>query len=62
MKAVNIKWYVSENDMDSDYIMECLYELPNEIEIPKDMTDMDDISDYLSDLTGFCHDGFTIID
>ena len=62
MKAVNIKWDVSENDMDSDYIMECLYELPHEIEIPKDMTDMDDISDYLSDLTGFCHDGFTIID
>ena len=62
MKAVNIKWAVSENDMDSDYIMECLYELPNEIEISKDMTDMDDISDYLSDLTGFCHDGFTIID
>ena len=53
MKAVNIKWDVSEDDMDSDDIMECLSELPNEIEIPKDMTDMDDISDYLSDLTGF---------
>lgn len=62
MKAVNIKWDVSEDDMDSDDIMECLSEFPNEIEIPKDMTDMDDISDYLSDLTGFCHDGFTIID
>lgn len=49
MKAVNIKWDVSEDDMDSDDIMECLSELPNEIEIPKDMT-------------GFCHDGFTIID
>ena len=42
MKAVNIKWDVSEDDMDSDDIMECLSELPNEIEIPKDMTDMDD--------------------
>lgn len=62
MKAVNIKWDVSEDDMDSDDIMECLSELPNEIEIPEGMTDMDDISDYLSDLTGFCHDGFTIID
>ena len=52
----------SEDDMDSDDIMECLCEIPDEIEIPEGMTDMDDISDYLSDLTGFCHDGFTIID
>ena len=62
MKAVNIKWDVSEDDMDSDDIMECLCEIPDKIEIPEGMTDMDDISDYLSDLTGFCHDGFTIID
>lgn len=62
MKAVNIKWDVSEDDMDSDDILECLCEIPDEIEIPEGMTDMDDISDYLSYLTGFCHDGFTIID
>ena len=48
--------------MDSDDIIECLCEIPDEIEIPEGMTDMDDISDYLSDLTGFCHDSFTIID
>lgn len=48
MKAVNIKWDVSEDDMDSDDIMECLCEIPDEIEIPEGMTDMDDISDYLS--------------
>lgn len=59
MKAINIKW-------DTDGDMDLLNELPTEIEIPEDMTDEDEIdeeeiSDYLSDETGFCHNGFELI-
>lgn len=47
MKAINIQW-------DSD-----VPELPNEIEIPENIpNDEDAISDYLSDVTGFCHKSF----
>ena len=53
MKAINIKW-------DTDGDLELLQELPKEIEIPKDMTDEDEISDYISDVTGFCHYGFDL--
>ena len=49
MKAINIQW-------DSD-----VPELPNEIEIPENIpNDEDAISDYLSDVTGFCHKGFEL--
>lgn len=54
MKAINILWDV---DRKSD-----LKHLPKEIEIPKGMTDEDEISDYLSDTTGFCHCGFEIVE
>lgn len=50
MKAVGIIW-------DVDY-EEDLELLPKEIEIPDWMTDEDEISDYLSDTTGYCHKGF----
>lgn len=39
-----------------------LKQLPSEIEIPNDMTDEEEISDYLSDKTGFSHYGFKIVD
>ena len=55
MKAVNIKW-------DTDGDLELLYELPREIEIPDETTDEDEISDYITDVTGFCHNGFELID
>lgn len=58
MKAVNIQW-------DIDY-PEGL-ELPTEIQIPEDIIDEDDyegtldeISDYITDYTGFCHKGFEV--
>ena len=60
MKAVNIKW-------DTDGDMELLEELPTEVEIPDYLiTDdeddlLDDISDWLSDEYGFCHDAFEIV-
>lgn len=54
MKAINIIWDVDyEEDLES---------LPHEIEIPNNMEDEEDISDYLSDVTGFCHKGFELVD
>lgn len=55
MKAINIKW-------DTDGDMEVLKQLPTEMEIPQDMTEKEEISDYLSDKIGFCHYGFEIVD
>ncbi|MDU1324913.1 MAG: hypothetical protein E6933_06915 [Clostridiales bacterium] len=54
MKAINIKWDV---DYDADGEL-----LPKEIEILNGMVDEEDISDYLSDLTGFCHEGFVLVE
>ena len=58
MIATNIKW-----DVDCDEDLEFL---PNEIDIPnyieKDDGYEEEISDYISDLTGFCHFGFDIIE
>lgn len=61
-KAVNIKW-------DTDGDTEILDGLPKEMELPDklqklcdiDMEDaMEEISDWLSDETGFCHYGFEL--
>ena len=54
MKATNIEWDVDE--------LEDLEYLPTEIEIPEGMTDEEEISDYISDETGFCHNGFVLED
>lgn len=49
--AVNIKW-----DTDGENI-----DLPEKIIIPNNIKDdIDAISDYISDKTGFCHNGFSI--
>ena len=53
MKAVNIQW-------DTDRDQELLKELPTEIDIPDGMDVVDEISDYISDVTGFCHYGFEV--
>jgi hypothetical protein len=50
MRAVNIKW-----DTDGEDIA-----LPVEIELPEEMINEDDISDYISNKTGFCHTGFCV--
>lgn len=54
MKAINIKW-------DTDGDLELLEELPTEIRIPSGMTDEEEISDYLSRVTGFCHEEYNLI-
>lgn len=54
MKAINIIWDVdNEKDIEN---------LPTEIKIPNGMTDEEEISDYLSDSTGFCHKGFELVE
>ena len=52
MKTTNIKWDVDDQE-DLEY-------LPTEIKIPEGMTDSEEISDYISDETGFCHGGFLL--
>lgn len=55
MRAVNIEWDV-DDERDLEY-------LPTEITIPPELEDEEDddrISDYLSDVTGFCHKGFSL--
>ena len=52
MKAINILW-----DTDGENIS-----LPMEIDIPEGMSDEDEVSDYISNVTGFCHKGFELID
>lgn len=52
LKAVNIKWETDGMDVN----------LPTEIEIPTEFVDMDKVSDWLSEKTGFLHDGFSIIE
>lgn len=54
MKAANIIW-----DVDFEDELELL---PTEIEIPDDIYSEDDISDYISYVTGYCHMGFTVVD
>ena len=60
MKAVNIK-------LDTYGDIELLEELPTEVEIPDYLiTDdeddlLDDVSDWLSDEFGFCHDAFELV-
>lgn len=62
LKAINIKW-------DTDGDKKVFNELPTEMIIPDELEKMykkdreyalEEISDWLSDETGFCHDGFEI--
>lgn len=64
LKAVDIKWDVTDDGIDEsdDEACEILESLPTEMDIPEGMTDPDEISDWLSDETGFCHYGFRLID
>lgn len=61
MKAIKIRWDIDYDDNG---------DLPMEIEIPenvvKEATDEDGIddeviSDYITNLTGYCHQGFEIV-
>lgn len=54
MKSINIIWDVDDK--------KDLKDLPTEIIIPEGMTDEEEISDYISDATGFCHFGFELVE
>lgn len=63
LKAINIKW-------DTDGDKEVFNELPTEMIIPDELEEiykkdreyaLEEISDWLSEETGFCHDGFEIV-
>ena len=63
LKAINIKW-------DTDGDEEVLQGLPTEMIVPEDLEErynsdreyaMEEISDWLSEETGFCHSGFEIV-
>lgn len=68
MKAVNIKWDVTDDtkDMTQEEINEILETLPTEVEIPNSLIEnscySEDISDWLSDKFGFCHYGFELVE
>ena len=51
MKATHIQWDTDDEDCAN---------LPYEIELHGGMGDEEEISDYLSDVTGYCHKGFAI--
>ena len=51
-KAINIQWDIDEDDYECGAVS-----LPLEIEIPNNMTDLEDITDYISDVTGFLPQG-----
>lgn len=62
LKAINVKW-------DTDGDKEVFNELPTEMIIPDELEEMykedreyalEEISDWLSEETGFCHDGFEV--
>lgn len=62
LRAINIKW-------DTDGDKEVLNKLPTEMIIPNELEEMykkdreyalEEISDWLSDETGFCHTGFEV--
>lgn len=59
MKAINIKWDIDKDENDN---IDVLQMLPEEMEIPKYITDEEEISDWLSDETGFCHNGFELVE
>ena len=52
MKVTNIDW-------DTDGDKELKASLPQEMDIP-DNIPLDEISDYISDKVGFCHNGFIL--
>ncbi len=49
-RAINIQWDTDGQDV----------ALPTELDIPDGIVDEDEISDYISAVTGFCHTGFQI--
>ena len=60
MKAVNIGWDITDDDLTKNEQEDILAGLPTEVEIPDGFENEDDISDWLSNEYGYCHNGFEI--
>lgn len=56
--AADIQWDKDDDDYDESF------DLPIEIELPRELwingCDIEDVSDYISNQTGYCHEGFVI--
>lgn len=59
MKATNIKWDVTDDDLTKEKQEDILAELPMEVKIP-DAVAQERIEDYLSYKYGWCVDSFEI--
>lgn len=46
----------------SPAMLDDFFDLPDEIEIPEEIVDEEDVSDWLSDEYGFCHRGFELVE
>lgn len=55
--AVDIEWDIDEEYMDEVHEVP----LPQKILIPENMSDEEEISDYITNETGLCHKGFRIV-
>ena len=59
-KVTKIKWDVDKEDVEEGF------SLPKEIDVPKEIVEeamekmVLEMSDYISDKTGFCHKGFAL--
>lgn len=61
MKVTSIIYDVDWNEINEEMTPEEIKKyFPDEIEIPDHLTDDDEISDYISDVTGWCHKGFVL--
>lgn len=63
IRVFDIKWDTRDDDYEDD--LDTLQMLPDEIiipleKIPEYANELDMVSDYISNETGFCHDGFDI--
>ena len=52
--VINIQWATDEEPI--------FEQLPQRMEIPIDMSDLNEISEHITRVTGFCHNGFSITD
>lgn len=60
--ATNIEWDIDLEDGESYEEVKEEIGLPDKIMIPENITDEDEISDYVSEITGFCHYGFDLVE
>lgn len=60
VKATNIQWDIDLEDRETYEDAIKALSLPKEIFIPTTIKTEDEISDYISELTGFCHRGFSL--